>query len=209
MNHTRESLMAFEQRVERSWAEGNLPCLLHLAGGEEEILLDIFKHVNEGDWIFGSHRSHYIALFAGMTEQEVWGHAGWWVSAQRRYSEVCESLACRASRLGEYCLAPHRLERNQRRHRTGESRSGRKGNGGDEMKTSLRLNIKQFPSLKVQNISVERLRFWLWWVPAFGADQLGFTFSNIEKAKAIAEKHFGSQNVKWVPDKISDWEAGL
>ncbi len=71
-DHTKESLIAFEERVEQSWAEGNLPCLLHLAGGEEEILLKIFEEANEGDWFFGSHRSHYIALLAGMGEIAVW-----------------------------------------------------------------------------------------------------------------------------------------
>lgn len=71
-SHTRESLIAFETRVRDAWERGELPCLLHLAGGEESILLDIFAHTQEGDWFFGSHRSHYIALLAGMSEQEVW-----------------------------------------------------------------------------------------------------------------------------------------
>lgn len=70
--HTRESLIAFESRVKESWEKGNLPCLLHLAGGEEDILLDIFEDVKPGDWIFASHRAHYIALLAGMSEREVW-----------------------------------------------------------------------------------------------------------------------------------------
>lgn len=70
--HTRESLIAFESRVKDSWEAGNLPCLLHLCGGEEDILLRIFAEVKEGDWIFASHRAHYIALLAGMTEQDVW-----------------------------------------------------------------------------------------------------------------------------------------
>lgn len=70
--HTKESLIAFETRVRDSWHEGNLPCLLHLCGGEEDILLSIFESVKDGDWIFASHRAHYLALLAGMSEQEVW-----------------------------------------------------------------------------------------------------------------------------------------
>lgn len=70
--HTAESLIAFEDRVKASWEAGNLPCLLHLCGGEEAILLSIFEDVEEGDWIFASHRAHYLALLAGMSEQEVW-----------------------------------------------------------------------------------------------------------------------------------------
>jgi TPP-dependent pyruvate/acetoin dehydrogenase alpha subunit len=74
MNHgyTKETLAAFEEKIKAQWESGNLPCLLHLSGGEEEILLHIFDRANEGDWFFGSHRSHYIALLAGMTEKEVW-----------------------------------------------------------------------------------------------------------------------------------------
>lgn len=76
--HTKNSLIAFETQVKDSWEAGNLPCLLHLCGGEEEILLDIFESVRPGDWIFASHRAHYIALLAGMSEKEVWDgiHAG-------------------------------------------------------------------------------------------------------------------------------------
>ena len=72
MKRSKESLIAFETRVEESWAAGNLPCLLHLAGGEEEILLDIFHNYKPGDWTFGTHRSHYLALLAGMSEEQVW-----------------------------------------------------------------------------------------------------------------------------------------
>ncbi len=71
-SHTRESLIAFESKVRDSWHEGNLPCLLHLCGGEEGILLNIFNRALEGDWFFASHRAHYVALLAGMSEEQVW-----------------------------------------------------------------------------------------------------------------------------------------
>lgn len=91
MTHTAQSLIAFEDRVRQSWEAGNLPCLLHLCGGEEEVLLRIFdENVNEGDWIFGTHRSHYLALLAGMTEAEVWtaihrGDSMFLYSKERRF----------------------------------------------------------------------------------------------------------------------------
>jgi TPP-dependent pyruvate/acetoin dehydrogenase alpha subunit len=72
MTHTAQSLIAFEDRVRESWQSGNLPCLLHLCGGEEQILIDIFADHKPGDWTFGNHRSHYLALLAGMSEQQVW-----------------------------------------------------------------------------------------------------------------------------------------
>jgi len=44
---------------------GELPYLLHFCGGNEDQLIDIFSRIQEGDWIFSSHRSHYHYLLAG------------------------------------------------------------------------------------------------------------------------------------------------
>lgn len=66
MNHaTREELTTFENRIRDAWERGELPYLLHLAGGNEGPLIDIFSRIKPGDWIFGSHRSHYHYLLAG------------------------------------------------------------------------------------------------------------------------------------------------
>lgn len=66
MNHaTIEELIAFENGVKAEWERGELPYLLHLAGGNEGPLVDIFARIKKGDWIFGSHRSHYHYLLAG------------------------------------------------------------------------------------------------------------------------------------------------
>lgn len=70
-NHTRDSLANFEARIAALWEEGELPYLLHLQGGEEGIMLDIFRRVKSGDWFFGSHRSHYLALLCGLSEEHV------------------------------------------------------------------------------------------------------------------------------------------
>jgi len=71
MNHTAESLVAFEQRIKAHFAAGELPFLVHLSGGNEAELLDIFKHVRTCDWVFSGHRSHYHALLKGIPESEV------------------------------------------------------------------------------------------------------------------------------------------
>jgi TPP-dependent pyruvate/acetoin dehydrogenase alpha subunit len=65
-HHTKESLIAFETRVKELWEAGELPYLLHLCGGNEEQLIEIFSHVEPGDWVFSSHRNHYHALLSGM-----------------------------------------------------------------------------------------------------------------------------------------------
>lgn len=67
MNHaTKEDLIQFETRVKELWEAGELPYLLHLAGGNEDQLIEIFNEAKEGDWFFCSHRAHYHALLAGM-----------------------------------------------------------------------------------------------------------------------------------------------
>ena len=69
--HTRESLIAFEDRIKAHWESGNLPCLLHLCGGNEEQLISIFNDIRPGDWVFSTHRNHYHALLAGMPADQL------------------------------------------------------------------------------------------------------------------------------------------
>ena|ERR1700722_10282828 len=72
MKHaTAEELISFENGIKDQWERGELPYLLHLAGGNEGPLIDIFSRIKEGDWIFGSHRSHYHYLLAGGDQLEL------------------------------------------------------------------------------------------------------------------------------------------
>lgn len=71
--HTRESLIAFENRVKAMWEEGELPSLVHLCGGNEDQLLGIFANIRSQDWVFAGHRSHYHALLKGISEWDVAG----------------------------------------------------------------------------------------------------------------------------------------
>ena len=67
MNHcTKEQLIAFETRVKALWEAGELPYLIHLCGGNEDQLIEIFKEIQPGDWVFSTHRNHYHALLSGM-----------------------------------------------------------------------------------------------------------------------------------------------
>lgn len=70
-SHTKESLIAFEDRVKAAWEAGDLPFLMHLGGGNEDQLLSIFEEAEEGDWFFLSHRNHYHSLLAGISEEQV------------------------------------------------------------------------------------------------------------------------------------------
>lgn len=70
-NHTAESLIVFEEDVKRSWEAGDLPYLLHLGGGNEKQLIEIFDEAQEGDWFFVSHRNHLHSLLAGISSDQV------------------------------------------------------------------------------------------------------------------------------------------
>lgn len=70
-NHTKESLIEFEDLVKDEWEEGYLPSLIHLCGGNEEQLLGIFSEIRPQDWVFASHRAHYHALLKGISVYEV------------------------------------------------------------------------------------------------------------------------------------------
>jgi TPP-dependent pyruvate/acetoin dehydrogenase alpha subunit len=70
-SHTRESLKAFEEKIRLAWEAGELPSLIHLCGGNEDQLLEIFQHIRPQDWIFTSHRAHYHCLLKGMPEDEL------------------------------------------------------------------------------------------------------------------------------------------
>jgi len=64
--HTAETLIAFESKIVSHFAAGSLPCLIHLSGGNETQLLDIFSRVRPHDWVFSTHRNHYHALLKGI-----------------------------------------------------------------------------------------------------------------------------------------------
>lgn len=72
-NHTKESLIQFENLVKDSWEHGDLPSLVHLCGGNEYQLLNIFDDIRPQDWVFAGHRSHYHALLKGIPSFDVMG----------------------------------------------------------------------------------------------------------------------------------------
>jgi hypothetical protein len=67
-----EQLIQFETKISELWEEGLLPYLLHLSGGNEEYLVNLFaSEVKEGDWVFSTHRNHYHALLAGISASKL------------------------------------------------------------------------------------------------------------------------------------------
>ena len=68
-NITKKELIAFETKIVNLFKQGKLPYLLHLCGGNEDLLIDIFKEINTEDYIFSTHRSHYHYLLAGGNQE--------------------------------------------------------------------------------------------------------------------------------------------
>src|SRR5512147_2793322 len=69
---TPQDLLAFEAEMALLFEEGKIRAPLHLAGGNEQQLIDVFKHIDlEHDWLACSWRSHYHCLLAGVPREEV------------------------------------------------------------------------------------------------------------------------------------------
>ena len=63
---TPEDLKSFEEEVKVTYEAGGIKAPVHLAGGNEEKLIDIFQYVHKDDWVFASWRNHYHALLHGV-----------------------------------------------------------------------------------------------------------------------------------------------
>ena len=70
---TSAELIAFERRIADLWEAGELPFLIHLCGGNEEALLDVWEwhNIGDDDWVFSTHRNHYHALLKGISEEKL------------------------------------------------------------------------------------------------------------------------------------------
>lgn len=69
---TPETLLAFEAEMATLFEEGKIRSPLHLAGGNEQNLIDVFKHIDlENDWLCCQWRSHYHCLLAGVPPEEL------------------------------------------------------------------------------------------------------------------------------------------
>lgn len=62
---TKEELISFERKIADLCNEAKIPYPVHLSGGNEDQLIEIFKEIKKGDYIFSTHRSHYHYLLAG------------------------------------------------------------------------------------------------------------------------------------------------
>ena len=66
--HTKESLRSFEAKVAKAFNAAEIRAPIHLHGGNEECLIELFTSIDTQDWIFSSWRSHYHCLLKGVPE---------------------------------------------------------------------------------------------------------------------------------------------
>ncbi len=66
---TPEDLIAFEAEIEADFNAGKIRAPVHLAGGNETQLIEIFREVHAEDWCLCSWRSHYHCLLKGVSRE--------------------------------------------------------------------------------------------------------------------------------------------
>lgn len=69
---TADDLIAFEKRVIDAFINKKVKGPVHLSGGNEEALIEIFKEIHHEDWVFSTYRNHYHALLHGVSEEWLW-----------------------------------------------------------------------------------------------------------------------------------------
>lgn len=60
------ALLEFEEDIAREFEAGRIPHPVHLSGGNELQLLEIFKDVKDDDYVCGGWRMHYASLLKGV-----------------------------------------------------------------------------------------------------------------------------------------------
>lgn len=63
---TVDDLIAFEHEVAEAFKARKVRGPIHLSGGNERQLIQIFQGIDRADWIFSNYRSHYHCLLHGV-----------------------------------------------------------------------------------------------------------------------------------------------
>lgn len=59
---TKEELIAFEKGIADQFKAIQIKCPIHLSGGNEEQLIEVFGYIKSYDYVFSTHRNHYHYL---------------------------------------------------------------------------------------------------------------------------------------------------
>jgi len=70
-NYTEQELIDFETEIGECFNNGMIKAPVHLYSGNEAQIIDIFKNVNDDDWVFCTWRSHYQCLLKGVPKDRL------------------------------------------------------------------------------------------------------------------------------------------
>jgi TPP-dependent pyruvate/acetoin dehydrogenase alpha subunit len=72
-------LEAFERDIASCYERGEIRAPVHLAGGNEDELIEIFKQIGPNDWVCSAWRTHLHCLLKGVPAEELKASilAGW------------------------------------------------------------------------------------------------------------------------------------
>ena len=62
-------LIDFETEIKEIYEDGKITAPVHLSGGNEDQLIEIFKDVDKDDWVFSSWRNHYHGYYMVFQER--------------------------------------------------------------------------------------------------------------------------------------------
>lgn len=68
---TKQELIAFEAGIAEAFNRGEIKAPVHLAGGNEDALIELFEDVRAQDWVLGSWRMHYHCLLKGVPPERL------------------------------------------------------------------------------------------------------------------------------------------
>lgn len=61
----KKTLIEFERKMADLWEQAKIQAPVHLSGGNEDALIEIFREIKQGDYVFSTHRNHYHYLLSG------------------------------------------------------------------------------------------------------------------------------------------------
>lgn len=67
----KKELMDFEEKIANLWEAAKILHPVHLSGGNEEQLIEIFKDIKREDYVLSTHRGHYHYLLSGGNPKEL------------------------------------------------------------------------------------------------------------------------------------------
>jgi len=68
---TAQDLIDFETEIAEAFNQAKIRAPVHLYSGNEEQMIDIFRHIGPEDWVLCSWRSHYQCLLKGVPREQL------------------------------------------------------------------------------------------------------------------------------------------